>query len=63
MQQMRDLVHYLADQKVDAIKLLSEGACACPGSPKYVWQMVAAEMTKHAHRHRHVADRNMPDYK
>jgi imidazolonepropionase-like amidohydrolase len=38
VQQMRDLVHYLADRKVDAIKLLSEGACACPGSPKYIWQ-------------------------
>ena len=41
VQQMRDLVHYLADRKVDAIKLLSEGACACPGSPKYVWQNAA----------------------
>jgi imidazolonepropionase-like amidohydrolase len=39
VQQMRDLVHYLADRKVDAIKLLSEGAC--PGSPKYVWQNAA----------------------
>jgi len=38
VQQMRDLVHYLADRKVDAIKLLSEGACAGHGSPKYVWQ-------------------------
>jgi imidazolonepropionase-like amidohydrolase len=38
VQQIRDLVHHLADRKVDAIKLLSEGACACPGSPKYVWQ-------------------------
>jgi imidazolonepropionase-like amidohydrolase len=36
VQQMRDLVHHLADQKVDAIKLLSEGAL--PGSPKYVWR-------------------------
>ncbi|CAN3131234.1 amidohydrolase family protein [Mycobacterium sp. smrl_JER01] len=35
--QMRDLVHHLADRKVDAIKLLSEGACACTGSPKYIW--------------------------
>jgi len=26
---------------VDAIKLLSEGACACPGSPKYVWRNAA----------------------
>ncbi len=34
---MRDLVHHLADRKVDAIKLLSEGACWCPGSPKYLW--------------------------
>ncbi len=41
VQQMRDLVHYLADRKVDAIKLLSEGACACPGSPTYVWQYPA----------------------
>ncbi|MFD6161947.1 amidohydrolase family protein [Nocardia sp. NPDC060256] len=39
--QMRDLVHHLADQKVDAIKLLSEGACACAGSPKYVWHNAA----------------------
>jgi imidazolonepropionase-like amidohydrolase len=41
VQQMRDRVHYLADRKVDAIKLLSEGACACPGSPKYIWQNAA----------------------
>jgi imidazolonepropionase-like amidohydrolase len=41
VQQMRDLVHYLADRKVDAIKLLSEGACAGHGSPKYVWQNAA----------------------
>lgn len=27
VQHMLDLVHYLADMKVDAIKLLSEGAC------------------------------------
>ena len=38
VQQMRDLVHHLADCRVDAIKLLSEGGCACPGSPKYIWQ-------------------------
>ncbi len=37
-QMMRELVHYLADQKVDAIKLLSEGACACTGSPTYLWK-------------------------
>ena len=37
-QMMRDLVHFLADQKVDAIKLLSEGACACAGSAKYLWK-------------------------
>lgn len=37
-QMMRDLVHHLADRKVDAIKLLSEGACWCPGSPKYLWK-------------------------
>jgi imidazolonepropionase-like amidohydrolase len=35
---MRDLVHHLADRKVDAIKLLSEGGCWCPNSPKYIWQ-------------------------
>ncbi len=37
-QMMRDLVHHLADRKVDAIKLVSEGACCMPGSPKYIWQ-------------------------
>jgi imidazolonepropionase-like amidohydrolase len=37
-EQMRDLVHYLADRKVDAIKLLSEGTCACASTPKYVWR-------------------------
>lgn len=37
-QMMRDLVHHLADRKVDAIKLLSEGGCWCPGSPKYLWK-------------------------
>ncbi|MFL4909929.1 amidohydrolase family protein [Streptomyces sp. MMS24-I2-30] len=41
VQQMRDLVHHLADRKVDAVKLLSEGACARPGSPTYVWQNAA----------------------
>lgn len=41
VQQMRDLVHHLADRKVDAIKLLSEGACASHGSPKYVWHNAA----------------------
>ena len=35
---MRDLVHHLADAGVDAIKLLSEGGCWCPGSPKYLWK-------------------------
>lgn len=35
-QQTRDLVHQLADQKVDAIKLLSEGTC--DSEPKYLWQ-------------------------
>lgn len=49
-QQMRDLVHYLADRKVDAIKLLSEGACACASSPKYVWRNpafpAAVELTR-----------------
>ncbi|WP_443072912.1 amidohydrolase family protein [Streptomyces sp. S465] len=38
VQQIRDLVHHLADRKVDAIKLLSEGACAHSGGPKYLWQ-------------------------
>ncbi|MEV5548416.1 amidohydrolase family protein [Streptomyces sp. NPDC052309] len=38
VQQIRDLVHHLADRKVDAIKLLSEGACAHAGGPKYLWQ-------------------------
>jgi len=37
-QMMHELVHYLADQKVNAIKLLSEGACACAGSPTYLWK-------------------------
>ena len=36
-QMMCDVVHQLADRKVDAIKLLSEGACACSGSQPYVW--------------------------
>lgn len=39
VQEMRDLIHYLADMKVDAIKLLSEGACACHSDEKYVWQI------------------------
>ncbi|MGO4747186.1 amidohydrolase family protein [Streptomyces sp. 2MCAF27] len=38
VQQIRDLVHHLADRKVDAVKLLSEGACAHAGGPKYLWQ-------------------------
>ncbi|WP_245738399.1 amidohydrolase family protein [Streptomyces sparsogenes] len=38
VQQIRDLVHHLADRKVDAIKLLSEGACAQSGGPKYLWR-------------------------
>jgi len=38
VRRMRDLVHSLADRKVDAIKLLSEGAGACPGSSRYVWR-------------------------
>jgi imidazolonepropionase-like amidohydrolase len=41
VRQMSDLVNHLADRNVDAIKLLSEGACACSGSPKYVWQNIA----------------------
>ncbi|RXR28480.1 amidohydrolase [Sphingobium fluviale] len=39
VQEMRDLIHYLADMKVDAIKILSEGACACHSDEKYVWQI------------------------
>ncbi|WP_207922186.1 amidohydrolase family protein [Saccharopolyspora terrae] len=39
--QMRDVVHLLADQGVDAIKLLSEGTCADPGSPAYAWRVPA----------------------
>ncbi|WP_030380536.1 MULTISPECIES: amidohydrolase family protein [unclassified Streptomyces] len=35
---IRDLVHHLADRKVDAIKLLSEGACAHSGGPAYLWR-------------------------
>lgn len=35
--QLRELVHQLADSEVDAVKLLSEGACACHDSPAYVW--------------------------
>ncbi|MFD5753574.1 amidohydrolase family protein [Streptomyces sp. NPDC127033] len=38
VQQISDLVHHLADRKVDAIKLLSEGACTHSGGPKYLWQ-------------------------
>ncbi|MEU6114569.1 amidohydrolase family protein [Streptomyces sp. NPDC047117] len=38
VQEIRDLVHHLADRKVDAIKLLSEGACAHSGGPTYLWR-------------------------
>ncbi|MET7321866.1 amidohydrolase family protein [Streptomyces sp. NPDC005549] len=38
VRQMRGLVHHLADRKVDAIKLLSEGACAHSGGPTYLWR-------------------------
>ncbi|WP_030889982.1 amidohydrolase family protein [Streptomyces sp. NRRL F-5053] len=38
VQQMRDLVHHLADREVDAVKLLSEGACAHSGGPAYLWR-------------------------
>lgn len=52
-QMMRDLVHHLADRNVDAIKLVSEGACCIPGSPKYIWQNpvfpVAAELVRLPH--------------
>jgi imidazolonepropionase-like amidohydrolase len=37
-QMMRDIVHHLADRKVDAIKLLSEGGCKCQSASKYIWQ-------------------------
>ncbi|MGW7517766.1 amidohydrolase family protein [Streptomyces sp. NPDC054796] len=38
VRQIRDLVHHLADRGVDAVKLLSEGACAHSGGPKYLWR-------------------------
>ncbi|MGW2951847.1 amidohydrolase family protein [Streptomyces eurythermus] len=38
VRQMRDPVHHLADREVDAIKLLSEGACAHSGGPRYLWR-------------------------
>ncbi|WP_229896738.1 MULTISPECIES: amidohydrolase family protein [Streptomyces] len=38
VRQIRDLVHHLADREVDAIKLLSEGACAHSGGPGYLWR-------------------------
>ncbi len=38
VRQMRELVYHLADQEVDAIKLLCEGACACAGPATYVWR-------------------------
>ncbi|MDA2807916.1 amidohydrolase family protein [Nocardiopsis suaedae] len=38
VQQIRDLVHDLADRGVDAVKLLSEGACAHSGGPEYLWR-------------------------
>ncbi|CAL9324751.1 amidohydrolase family protein [Streptomyces sp. SudanB182_2057] len=38
VRQFRDLVHHLADREVDAIKLLSEGACAHAGGPGYLWR-------------------------
>lgn len=41
LQQMRDVIHRLADQNVDAIKLLSEGACACHDAPPYLWRSPA----------------------
>ena len=37
-QMMRDMVDHLADNGVDAIKLLSEGGCACSGAARYIWQ-------------------------
>lgn len=39
VRQVRDLVHYLADMKVDAIKLLSEGGCPCHGENRYTWEI------------------------
>jgi imidazolonepropionase-like amidohydrolase len=44
-QEMRALVHRLADLGVDAIKLLSEGACESRGASPYVWQNVAFDRT------------------
>ncbi|AXL91471.1 amidohydrolase [Streptomyces sp. CB09001] len=38
VQEIRNLVHHLADHKADAIKLLSEGACTHSGGPRYLWQ-------------------------
>ncbi|MGX1123105.1 imidazolonepropionase-like amidohydrolase [Streptomyces ambofaciens] len=38
VQEIRDLVHHLAGRKVDAIKILSEGACAHSDGPSYLWQ-------------------------
>ncbi|TWV32839.1 amidohydrolase family protein [Streptomyces misionensis] len=38
VREIRDLVHHLADREVDAIKLLSEGACAHSGGPTYLWR-------------------------
>ncbi|MEU7558406.1 amidohydrolase family protein [Streptomyces eurythermus] len=38
VRQIRDLVHHLADREVDAIKLLSEGACAHSGGLGYLWR-------------------------
>lgn len=38
VRELRDLIRRLADLEVDAIKLLSEGACAQHGSPGYLWQ-------------------------
>ena len=37
VRQLRDVINHLADLQVDAIKLLTEGACARHDSPGYVW--------------------------
>lgn len=39
VRQLRDVIHRLADLDVDAIKLLTEGACSHDGDPGYVWQL------------------------
>lgn len=45
VRQLRDVIHFLADLEVDAIKLLTEGACAHDDSPGYVWHNPAFHHT------------------